>query len=168
MTLRPLLIPAVCAVAGLAVGRFLTPAKVEEKVVTKVETVEVVKWKDKIVEVQGPVRVTTKTVTVPGPQGPTVTVEKVVEKEKIVTVHDSTGSDTTGTNVETVKEKVTDSYRPWIAAEGIGAFSLTQVAWPPVEWGVMGSIRVLGPLWLGAGVMKDSTWRPAATVRLEF
>jgi hypothetical protein len=168
MNLAPYKIPAICLACGLGggyvAGRYTTSVKVTERIVTVTKEVEVVKWQDRLVEVQGPVRTTTKTVTVPGPMGPTVTVEKVVEKEKVViqTVHDGSSNSSTDTSVD--KSKVTDA-RPWIAAEGMAGWAPSNAQF---LWGATGQIRVLGPLWLGAGVVKADTWYPTAVLRLEF
>ena len=152
-----------CFVGGGVAYKYLMPPKVTERIVTVTKEIEVVKWQDRLVEVQGPVRTTTKTVTVPGPMGPTVTVEQVVEKEKVVirTVHDGSSSSSTDTSVD--KSKVTEN-RPWIAVEGSlglgfeGRFAYSAGA----------QMRILGPLWLGAGVIKADTWYIGPSVRVEF
>lgn len=180
--LKRFAVPAVCLLVGAAgggvAGRYLGPTKTVERVIEKVtyksdekaistaveaakveweknsqdHTVTKIIYKDgkpveKIVYVDREVQASGATVKV---------VEKVVEVEKKVYVDKI---------VE--KEKIVESYRPWIAVEATGAFSLTP-AWPPVAWSAMGDIRVFGPVWIGAGVWRDSEWRPAVKARLEF
>lgn len=150
--------------SGTVIARYTLPPKVTERVVTKVETVEVVKWKEKVVVEQGPVRVVTKTVTVPGPQGSTVTVEKIVEKGKVVTVHDNSGSSQQATSSESSASKITDR-RPW-AAVGLGGYIAPTTG--KLAWDANVTFRVLGPLWVGAGGLKADTYYLGPVARLEF
>lgn len=152
---------------GAFVGRSLAPTKIQTKEVVKVETVEVVKWKEKIVQVKGPVRIITRTVKVPGPQGETVTVEKIVEREKVVTVRDDSGTSATATDEERIKEKVVES-RPWAAVQLEGAWDVGKLTWEPQVWSLNGSFRVLGPLWVGGGVTRADKWMPQIVARWEF
>jgi hypothetical protein len=166
--MKPWLKYLLTALGGLALGiviaKYTLPPRIEERERVVVKEVEVVKWKDREVVVEGPVRVTTKTVTVPGPAGPTVTVEKIVEKEKVVTVH-TQGKDTnTTTYVERETEKVTDS-RPWLALEAMGAIAPTTGSW---AWSGGVQFRALGPVWIGAGVLKADTWYVGPMARWEF
>jgi hypothetical protein len=127
-------------------GRFMAPTKVETREVVK--TVEVVKWRDREVVTKGPVKVVTRTVTVPGPEGPTVTVDRVVEREKVVTVH-TQGADTVTTN-EKIVEKLVERDAPRVTlAATIGAgFSSEGVTAP--AYGVLALGRVAGPFVVGA------------------
>ncbi len=165
--MKPWMIYALCVVGGLAGGiviaKYTMPPKTITRVETKTETVEVVKWKDREVMVEGPVRETTKTVTVPGPAGPTVTVEKVVEREKIVTIHDNSGTSQINQDVETKTEKVVDA-RSWLAVEaGIG------IGIPSGNVAYTGSVQMrLFGIWAGPSFIKADTWYPGATVRWEF
>jgi hypothetical protein len=133
-------------IAGYGAGRFAAPTKVETREVERV--VEVVKWRDRETVVEGPVRVVTKTVTVPGPEGATITVEKIVEKERVVTVH-TQGADVT-TETERVVEKLVERDAPRVTlAATVGAgFSAAGVTAP--SYGVLALGRVLGPLVVGA------------------
>ena len=164
---RPYLIPVACAVGGIVAGtvvaRYTLPPRVQEKVVTKVEWKDRVEWRERVVKEQGPVRIVTRTVTVPGPQGPTVTVEKVVEKEKVVTQRVEVGrEESQGRAQETASR--TEDRRPWVAVEALGAVN------PQGEWAGAGSVqfRVLGPLWVGPGVIKANGWFLGAAGRVEF
>lgn len=166
--MKPWVIHVLCAVGGVAAGvviaKYTLPPRVTTKIETRTEIQEVVKWKDREVVVEGPVRETTRTVTVPGPAGPTVTVEKVVEREKIVTVHDNTGTSQINQDVETKAEKTVDS-RPWFALEagvGIGVPSGT------LAYTGSAQFRIFGPIWAGPSVIKADTWYPGATLRWEF
>lgn len=167
MILAAYKVPAICLVSGLVGGFFICkytlPPKVTERIVTVTKEVEVVKWKDRVVEVQGPVKTTIKTVTVPGPMGPTVTVEKVIEKEKVViqTVHDGSSASSTDTSVD--KSKVTEN-RSWLAVEAsLGVGSEGRLAYTGGA-----QMRVLGPIWLGAGVIKADIWYVGPSARIEF
>ena len=165
--MNPWLRYVLIAVGGIVVGifsaKYVMPPRVEIREVLTVKEVEVVKWKDRVVVEQGPQRVVTRTVTTPGPQGPTITVEKIVEKERIVTVKDSTGSKDTTTEVQKESVKITDS-RPWIAVEGlVGLGGEGRLAY---SFGAQ--MRILGPIWLGAGAIKSETWYVGPSVRLEF
>ena len=125
---------------------------------------EVVKWQDRIVVEEGPVRTVERTVTVPGPAGPTVTVEKIVEKEKVVTVRDSTGSKDVDREEKKEEVKITDS-RPWLAVEGSGNLAPGTGKW---AWTGGAQIRVLGPVWLGPNVVKADGWYWGLGARVEF
>ena len=166
--MKPWMRYASVALAGLALGiviaKYTLPPKTITKTEIKTEVQERVVYKDRVVVEQGPVRVTTRTTTVPGPAGPTVTVEKVVEKEKIVTVKDSTGRTDVVVQQAEKTEKITDS-RPWFALEAMGAMSPETSQW---AWTGGAQIRVLGPVWLGAGVVKADQWYFGPSARIEF
>jgi hypothetical protein len=128
----------------------MAPTKVETREVVK--TVEVVKWRDREVVTQGPVKVVTRTVTTPGPAGPTVTVDRVVEREKVVTVH-TQGTDTVTTN-EVIKEKLVERDAPRVAVFGTVGLPFGSAGVAPPVYGVALTARVLGPFSLmvaGAG-----------------
>ena len=166
--MKPWLKIALAALAGLVLGivvaKYTLPPKITERTVTKVETVEVVKWKEKVVIEKGPEKVTTRTVTVPGPAGPTVTVEKIVEKEKIVTVRDNSGASNTATDTSSEHSKITDS-RPWLALDFMGAIAPGSNQW---AWTGGAQIRVIGPVWVGAGAVKADRWYLGPSARIEF
>jgi hypothetical protein len=167
MNLSPYKIPAICALGGLVGGFFICkytlPPRTVTKIETKIETVEVEKWRDRIVKEQGPVRETTRTVTVPGPAGPTVTVDRIVEREKVVTKTVNSGQHDT-VIVEREKSSVTVDNRPWIAVEGsLGLGSEARIA-----YSAGAQVRVLGPIWLGAGFIKADTWYVGPSARIEF
>jgi hypothetical protein len=139
---------ALALVGAFGAGRYAAPTKVEVREVEKV--VEVVKWRDREVITKGPVTVVTKTRTVPGPAGPTIEVEKVVIREKVVTVH-TQGVDTV-TETEKVVEKLVERDAPRLT---LGA----TIGWAGVPtYGAYAGVRILGPLSLmaqgegGAGV----------------
>lgn len=142
------------AAAGLALGagcyaagRWAAPTKTVEveveRVVTKVETVEV----EKVVKVAGPVRVVTKRVEVPGPAGPTVTVERVVERGPTTTTTDTASSGTVAQASEKVVEKIVERDAPrFLLGPTVGAgFSVNGLT-PPMYGGIFG-VRV-GPLYI--------------------
>lgn len=165
--MKPWMRYALCAIAGIVggivVAKYTLPPRVEERVVTKTEWKDRIEWRDRVVKEEGPVRIVTKTVTTPGPAGPTVTVEKIVEKEKVVTKtvevgrQDSQGKDTVEAS------KVTDS-RPWFALEGQAGLAVDG------RWAGAGSaqFRLLGPFWAGPGAIKADTWYYGAAARMEF
>jgi hypothetical protein len=151
-------------VGGIVIAKYTLPPKVTEKVVIQTKEVEVVKWKDRIVTEKGPERITTRTVTVPGPAGPTVTVEKVIEKEKIVTrVVKEGGVDRT---IDTKEEasKVTEN-RPVFALSALGGIDLSSGRW---AFEGDATVRVLGPIWLGVGAIKADAWYFGPSARWEF
>jgi len=157
------LVGCACFVGGGITYKYTQPARVVEREKVVIKTVEVEKVVDRIVEVQGPVRETTRTVTTPGPMGPTITVEKIVEKEKVViqTVH--TGDSSTNIDSSTDKSKVTDA-RAWFALEG-GAY------WAPANgsWAYNAGVQFrVGPVWVGAAGLKADTWYLGPTARFEF
>jgi hypothetical protein len=133
---------ALALIGAFGAGRYMAPTKVEVREVEKV--VEVVKWRDKEVITKGPVTVVTKTRTVPGPAGPTIEVEKVVTREKVVTVH-TQGVDTV-TEVERLSEKVVERDAPrWTVFGTVGAgFNGSGLTAPAYGGGV--AFRFLGPL----------------------
>jgi hypothetical protein len=149
----------VALAAGVGVGRYSAPTKVETREVERV--VEVVRWRDREVVTKGPVKVVTRTVTTPGPQGPTVTVDRIVEQEKVVTVH-TQGLDTT-TEVERLTEKVVTRDAPRLT---LGA----TVGYAGVPtYGGFATIRILGPLTLlGQGEGGVGVWSARAGVGISF
>ena len=151
-------------VGGAVIAKYTLPPKVTEKVVIQYKEVEVVKWKDRTVTEKGPERITTRTVTVPGPAGPTVTVEKVVEKEKIVvrTVKEG-GVDTVIVNREEAS-RVTEN-RPVFALGGLGGIDPSSGRW---AFSGEATVRILGPVWLGAGAIKADSWFFGPAARIEF
>jgi hypothetical protein len=166
--MKPWMIYALCVTGGVAGGvviaKYTLPPKVTEKVVIQTKEIEVVRWKDRVVVEKGPERVTTRTVTVPGPAGPTVTVEKVVEKEKIVTrTVKEGGVDTVIVNRQEAS-KVTES-RPVFALGGVGGMDLSSGRF---AFSGDATLRILGPLWLGAGIVKADAWYFGPAVRIEF
>ena len=166
--MKPWMIYSAVAVGGICLGvvgaKYTLPPRTITKTEIKTEVQEKVVYKDRVVIEKGPERVTTRTVTVPGPAGPTVTVEKVVEKEKIVTVRDSAGRTDTVIQQVDRSEKTVDS-RPWLALEAMASIAPASGRW---AWSGGAQIRVLGPLWLGAGVVKADTWYVGPSARIEF
>lgn len=166
--MKPWMRYALVGVAGLALGivvaKYTLPPRVTVRTETKVEVQEKIVYRDRIVKEEGPVRVVTRTRTVPGPAGPTVEVEKIVEREKVVTVTVREGGSDTQTKVEEKKEKITDS-RPWLALEASGALAPTSGRW---AWTGGAQIRALGPVWVGAGVVVADTLYVGPSIRLEF
>jgi hypothetical protein len=165
--MKPWMIYALCVVGGtaggIAIAKYTLPPRVEIKTETKIQEVEVVKWREKVVVEKGPVKVTTRTVTVPGPAGPTVTVDRIVEKDKVVYVKDGSGSRDTVTQVDEKTSKVIDS-RPWMALEGTAGLGLNG------RWAGQGAatVRVLGPVWLGLGAIYADTLYLGPAARWEF
>mgnify|MGYP003349211969 CR=1 FL=1 len=127
---------------GFGAGRYSAPTKVETREVVKTEQVEVVRWQDRVVVEKGPVREGTKTVTVPGPQGPTVTVEKVVESQvkKKAAISDQEITDFYNKNKElfNIKEtlyKIGASFDVACNAM-LPFFGLTMKLGPVANWGL--------------------------------
>ena len=166
--MKPWMRYALIGVAGLVLGiviaKYTLPPRVVVKTEIKTEVQERVVYKDRVVVEKGPERVTTRTVTVPGPAGPTVTVEKVVEKEKIVTVRENTGRTDVVIQNEERSEKIVDS-RPWLALEAAGSVAPATGRW---AWSGGAQIRLLGPIWAGVGVVKADTWYVGPSARIEF
>lgn len=133
---------ALALAAGVGVGRYSQPTKVEVREVER--QVEVIRWRDREVKTEGPVRIVTRTKTVPGPAGPVVEVERIVEREKVVTVH-TQGADTVTTR-EVEKEKLVERDAPRVAVFGtVGLpFSAGGVGAP--QFGLAATARVLGPV----------------------
>ena len=163
VTITPWMRYAGVALGGLVGGFFICKYTLPPRTVTITETkvVERIVYQDKIVKEQGPVRVVTRTTTVPGPAGPTVTVEKVVEKEKVVTVTVKEGASVTAAEGKT---SVTVDNRSWVALEA----SLGVGAGGRLAYTGGAQMRVLGPLWLGAGVIKADLWYIGPSARVEF
>lgn len=168
MTLQPWMKYALCVAGGLGGGIVVAKYTLPPKTVTKIEVKTVVQekivYKDRVVVEQGPVRVVTRTTTVPGPAGPTVTVEKVVEKEKIVTVKDSSGRVDTVVQEKVVSTKTVES-RPAFALGGVGGMDLSTGRW---AFSGDATVRIFGPVWLGAGVIKADSWFFGPAARIEF
>ena len=166
--MKPWMRYALAAIAGLALGivvaKYTLPPRTVTKTEIKTEVQEKVVYKDRVVVEKGPERITTRTVSVPGPAGPTVTVEKIVEKESVVTVKDSAGRTDTVIQQAEKTEKTVDS-RPWMALEGSGNLAPGQGKW---AWTGGVQVRVLGPVWIGVNVVKADEWYPGATLRWEF
>jgi hypothetical protein len=165
---KPWMIYALCVTGGVAGGvviaKYTLPPKTITKTETKVQVIEKIVYRDNIVKEQGPVRIVTKTTTVPGPAGPTVTVEKVVEKEKIVTVTVREGTSATDTKVSEKTSKTVDS-RPVFALSGLGGIDLSSGRW---AFSGDAAVRLFGPVWIGAGAIKADTWYFGPAARIEF
>ena len=166
--MKPWMRYALVALAGLALGivvaKYTLPPRTVTKIEVKTEVQEKVVYKDRVVVEKGPERITTRTVSVPGPAGPTVTVEKIVEKEKIVTVKDSSGRTDTGIQQVEKSEKTVDN-RAWMALDFMGAIAPGSNQW---AWTGGAQIRVIGPVWVGAGAVKADRWYVGPSVRMEF
>jgi hypothetical protein len=166
--MKPWMRYALVALAGLVLGiviaKYTLPPKTITKTETKVQVVEKIVYRDNIVKEQGPVRIVTKTTTVPGPAGPTVTVEKVVEKEKIVTVTVREGASATDTKVSEKTSKTVDN-RPVFALSGLGGIDLSSGRW---AFSGDATVRLFGPVWIGAGAIKADTWYFGPAARIEF
>jgi hypothetical protein len=149
----------VSVLAAYGTGRFASPTRVEtrdvERVVTKVE------YRDRVVKVQGPVRIVTKTLTVPGPAGPTVTVERVVTRDPVTTTIDTTGTGSQAT--EKIVEKIVERDAPRLTLLGTIGTDITN---PKPVYGGFVAARIAGPLTVGAGF--DSSLRATVAAGLAF
>lgn len=124
--------------AGFAAGWFSKPSpppKIEVKYEDRVE------YRDRVVtkEVAGPVKVVVRKISVPGPQGPTVTVEKVVERagETREVVREVAGE------VKTERIEVRTPAPPlprWLLGGGV------VLGRDGLEPALMGGVRLLGPV----------------------
>jgi hypothetical protein len=166
--MKPWMIYVLCAVGGIVGGiviaKYTLPPKTVTKTETVVQVVEKIVYRDNIVKEQGPVRIVTRTKTVPGPDGPTVEVERIVEKEKIVTVTVREGASDTNTRVEDRTSKTVDN-RPVFALGGLGGMDLSTGRW---AFSGEATVRIIGPLWLGAGAIKADSWFFGPAARIEF
>lgn len=166
--MKPWMKYAACALGGLVLGvvvaKYTLPPKTITKTETKIQVVEKIVYRDNIVKEQGPVRVVTRTKTVPGPAGPTVEVEKIVEREKVVTVTVREGTSDTATKVEEKTSKTVDN-RSVFALGGVGGMDLSTGRW---AFSGDATMRVIGPLWLGVGVIKADSWFFGPAARIEF
>jgi hypothetical protein len=153
---RWLLALPVLVLIGYGFGRYASPAKVET--VTKVETREVVKWQDRIVErkVEGPVRTVTRTLTrevpcTPGDTAPFTDTTTTVEEGPVVT--DST-TDASGSVIGTTKVEqrtVTVYSQPRLMLQAGAAVGLDLKP----AWNVGASYRLAGPFWLGVAYRSE-------------
>ena len=133
------------ALAGAyGAGRLQAPSRV----VTQTQTVEVEKekvvYRDRVVK--GPVVVREKRVEVPGPAGPTVTVERVVERAPVVreTARDTATDTTTATATQVTQ---TRDY-PRLTVGGGAGLPLSS---PQLTWTALALYRPWdAPLSLGA------------------
>lgn len=133
--------------AGYGAGRFAAPTKETVKVETewksRVEYVEV----EKKVEVRGPVRVRERRVEVPGPQGPTVYVDRTEDQGPVTTTTDTGRTGTMEEQGREVVEKTVTRDAPRFgifgtAAAGFEAGAVTTAV------GVAVTYRVAGPFTL--------------------
>ena len=124
---------------SFALGRFT----VSERVVTKVETQ--VEYRERIVEkrVEGPVRERIVTRTTPGPQGPTVYVDRVIERGPVVTDRTTDGEGTSLTRSLTVR----DPQPRWMVGASAGLHLTSPL--DGIAWGGEVRYRFAGPFWLG-------------------
>lgn len=154
--MRPFIIPAVCLIVGLALGaglyRRFAPGKVEFKD-REVERVVEKEGKVEVREVAGPVRVETRTVvkTVPGPERPGPTVERIVtrvETRDPVTVdrHSDTVTESASKAVTVTLEKPLADLPGWTLGAGL------QLR-PDQELQVEVGRRIIGPVWLTVWAM---------------
>jgi hypothetical protein len=125
-----------------ALGRFSAPVRTETKNVYVDR--EVVKWRDVEKKVEGPVRVVVKTRLVPGPQGPVVERERVVERGAVTTERASDGQASRSTQIETKTVSEYDRAH-WLLGASVGM----QIGKPGEVYGGQILYRVIGPAWLG-------------------
>lgn len=149
-----ILIGLAALLSAFAVGRFITPTRVEEK--------EKIVYKDKIVEKKVYVKavnkkdnkVTVITVTVK-PDGTKTTETKIVDKDQ--TLIDETGKtdivkDTTSTK-ETSKV-VENKHDDWLLSLAVKSNFNKLVP----DYGATAQRRILGPFYLGVFAFTDSTF----------
>ena len=166
--MKPWMIYALCATGGVAGGVVIAKYTLPPKTVTKTESRsggggdEV--YQDRIVKEEGPVRTRYIKTTVPGPAGPTVTVEKIVEKEKVVTKTVNSGQHDTVVQLKEVTSKTVEN-RPVFALGGVGGIDLSTGRW---AFSGDATVRILGPLWIGAGAVKADAWYFGPAARIEF
>lgn len=133
-------------VFGLAVGRFLLPSKTITKIETR--TVEVIKWKEKIVKVQSKDVITIITEET-RPDG-----TKIVRKEirdKSITNIDKDKSGSKDKESVTKEEKIVEYNKDRLiisALVSINAFKPQDA----FNYGVGINSRLLGPIWLQGGM----------------
>ena len=148
---------AVGAVLGAVAGRYTAPVRTVE---TRVENTEAIiqavaqarrEW-------ERDVKTVTKTVYREGKP-----VERIVYRDSHAAGTTSGATSVTSTSsIESRSMTVVDPARPRWAIQGAVA------PLDPSRFAVEGQIRVLGPIWLGAGVQKSDSLRPTLSARLEW
>lgn len=168
-------------VAAFGAGRYTAPVKIEIRETVKTETRTVTddaavskavatahsEWQRSLED-----HSTIKTVYVAGKVSERIVYRDV---ESHAAGGASSGSTTTVTvehhqdaaTVQTVeKVKIVESARPAWAIEAHGAWGSLQ----PYPEAYAGEVqrRILGPLWVGAGIEHSDKWRPMLSARMEF
>ena len=128
-------------VAAYGFGRYAAPTKTVETDISR--TFAGWDWRQNVVTVKGPVRVVTKRVEVPGPAGPTVTIERVVTRDPVTTTTGTAGSGLQGT--ERVVEKIVERKAPAVALFGTVGLGFNGGMSPPM-YGLGATVRIAGPI----------------------
>jgi hypothetical protein len=141
---------------GYGFGRYATPAKIEVRTETKVQTQ--VEYRDRIVEktVEGPVRTVTHTVLrmVPctdGASTPAQVTDTVVEQGPTVITTDTVKNDTVTQVAQSETKTVTKMEQPKLMLQVGGISGLD---FKPT-WNAGASYRFAGPIWAGLSYHSD-------------
>jgi hypothetical protein len=139
-----------CGAAGYGTGRFAAPTKVIERTSTSTQAQAQATASAKMTVAEGPVKITRRRTVTPGPNGPVVQLDTVIERSPVLTTTESQASGASSSSASLTTERVTERDAPRLTlALTIGAgFSSGGITQP--SYGVLALGRVAGPLVVGA------------------
>lgn len=132
-------------VLGLAIGRFSLPSKTITKIETR--TVEVVKWKEKIIKVQSKDIVTIITEETK-PDGTKIVRKEIRDKSTTNTDKNKDGSSNKDSSSK--EEKIVEYNKDLIISALVGINA--QRPQDGFNYGIGITSRLLGPIWLQGGI----------------
>lgn len=133
---------------SFAWGRTSAPVKVEERIKYENRFVYQLYRDETKREERGPERIVERRVEVPGPAGPTITIERVIERGPVVVTHDlRLSSSVVATEASESSRVVTRGRSGWRASVAADPLRLSL---DPAAFRFGVERRLFGPLWLGA------------------
>ena len=141
---------ALALAAAYVAGLYAAPVRVEERTRVEWRTVYQIVTQEKRVETQGPVRWRERRVEVPGPAGPTITVEREEERGPVTITHDLNVNASGSSEGTAEASHVETRGRPgWRFSVGGQWDPERLTSWRPETWTAGIERRLIGPLWLG-------------------
>lgn len=137
-------------VAGFGAGRFAAPTRIVERTVYTTQAQATATASARMTVDRGPVKVTKRKTITPGPNGPVVQLDTVIERAPVKTTTESQASGASSSTASLTTERVTERDAPRLTlALTVGAgFSSGGITQP--SYGILALGRVAGPLVVGA------------------
>jgi hypothetical protein len=133
-------------VLGLAIGRYSLPSKIITK--TEIKTVEVIKWKERIVKEENKDKVTIITEETK-PDGTKIVRKEIRDKSTIITDKNKEGSK----DKESIskEEKIVEYNKDRLIISALASINVVKPQ-DGFNYGVGVNTRLLGPIWLQGAI----------------